>query len=272
VLEAEVERAEGSRLLARKAEHLDTWELIRRGIWHLYKMTKEDAAAARGIFEDALRLDPGSAEARIQLAWWYFWDIWSKRGNLALFNEVERLGREAMQIDRRDARAHMIVGVALMMRRQPEQARPYFFSAIHLNPSLAAAHASLGSSYILAGEPEKALEPLLLSIRLNPHDLYSFHYLGELAAACHLQGQWDKACEFAERSLQFRAGYWYAKAIIIASLARSGRLDKARAFAADASCKFSIQRINWLPFVDQKCNNYLLDGLRLAGCTISEKD
>lgn len=252
VLDAEVERAEQTRSRERKAEDLNNWELVRRGIWHLCKLTREDSAKARAIFAEALDRDPGSIETRIQLAWWYFWDIWVQRGDLASLREVERLGREAMLIDRRDARGHLLVGIAMMMRGQPEQARPYYFEAIRLNPSLCTAHSSLGSSYILAGEPEKAIEPLLLSIRLNPHDLYSFHFLGELAVAFYMQGEWEKACNFAERSLQFRAGYWYAKAIRIASLARAGRMDKVREIMAEQSADFSTEQINWLPFVDKK--------------------
>ena len=270
VLDAEVERAEQTRSRERKAEDLDNWELIRRGISHLCKLTKEDAQKARAIFADALTRDPGSIETRIHLAWWRFWDVWTQRGDLSALHEVERLGREAMLIDRRDARGHLLVGIALMMRGQPEQSRPHYFEAIRLNPSLCTARSSLGSSYILAGEPEKAIEPLLLSIRLNPYDLYSFHFLGELAIAFYMQEDWDKACEFAERSLQFRGGYWYAKAIRIASLARAGRLEKAREIVAGLPEQFSTEQINWLPFVDKKWNYYLLDGLKLAGCRISQ--
>ncbi len=264
ILDAEVERAEQSRLLARKAEDLDTWQLIRRGIWHLYKFTKEDSTAARSIFEDALRRDPDSTEARINLAWWHFWDIWSKRRDLSLLKETERLGREAMRIDQRDARSHLMVGIARMMMGDPVQARAHYLDAIHFNPSLSTAHAVIGSSYILSGEPEKAIAPLLLSIRLNPHDLHSFHFLGELAMAFYMDGKWGKACEFAERSVQLRSGYWYAKAILIASLARSGRIEKAREIAAASSRKFSIEQIEWLPFTDRKWKDYLLGGLELA--------
>jgi class 3 adenylate cyclase/TolB-like protein/Tfp pilus assembly protein PilF len=272
LLGAEVERAEQLRLRERKAEDLGSWELIRRGIWHLQKFTKEDAAAARTIFDEAIRQDPGSAEARVQLAWWHFWDVWTRQGDLQALQAAGRLAREALHIDPRDARAHMLSGIAQMMTGQPVQARHSFAQAIFLNPSLATAHSSLGSSYILTGEPANAIAPLLLSIRLNPQDPLIFHYLGELAAAFYMQGEWGKACEFAERSLQFRAGYWYAKALLIASLARGGRLAMAQELAAGPSSNFAIERINWLPFIDKKWNDYLLEGLKLAGCRLSKRE
>ena len=130
-------------------------ELLRRGIWHTYKFTKEDADTARALFEEALSRDPGSGEARIQLAWWHFWDVWTKRRDRVGLKITERLAREAVLIDQRDARGHLLVGLALMIMRQPLELRVHFRNAIDLNPSLAAAHACLGSSYILAGEPEK---------------------------------------------------------------------------------------------------------------------
>ncbi|MBI4725279.1 MAG: adenylate/guanylate cyclase domain-containing protein, partial [Rhodomicrobium sp.] len=229
VLDTEVERAEQSRSCSRKPEDLGTWELIRRGIWHLNKFKKEDSAAALACFEEALRRDPSSREARIQLAWWHFWDVWIKSGDRSAFQATERFAREALHIDPWDARAHLLVGIAVMMMGQPERARRYFLNAVQHNPSLAPAHASIGSSYILAGEPEKAISPLLLSIRLNPRAPFTFHCLGELAIAFYMQDDWTKAVEFAERSLQFRTGYWYARAILIASLARSARLAKAQA-------------------------------------------
>ncbi len=269
VLDSEVERAEQTRLRTREVKDLDLWELLRRGIWHSYKFTKEDAAAARALFEEALSRDPGSGEARIQLAWWHFWDIWTKRQDRPALQITVKLAREAMAIDRRDARAHLLVGLALMMMGQPEEARGYYRNAIDLNPSLAQAHACLGTSYIFAGNAAESVEPLLLSIRLNPSDPFRFHFLGELAMAFYMQGDWIRACEFAERSLQARAGYWYAKATFIASLARSGQTGKARQIVESLPAPFSIEQIAWVPFLDSAWNDYLADGLSLAGCTLS---
>jgi TolB-like protein len=268
VLESAVDKAEQSRCRARKAEDLSTWELIRRGTWHLSMLTKEDSAKALEFFKEALKRDPNSGEARIQLAWWLFWDVWTRRGNKCDLAEMEELARQAMRIDPEDGRAPMLVGIAQLMMGKSVHARPYLREAIRSNPSLAPAHGALGSTYILAGEPEKGVEPLLLSVRLNPQDLYSFHYLGELAISFHLQRDWEKACEFAERALQLRPGYWYAKAIAIASLARGGQRLRARRIIEEGHCNFSENQINWLPFVDKKWNEYLLEGLEMAGCPI----
>jgi adenylate cyclase len=268
VLDAEVGRAESLRLRARKAEDLDSWGLARRGISHLWRFTREDAVASRKLLEEALRLDPGSSEARIQLAWWHFWDVWTKQRNRRGFYECGRLAREAAAIDPRDARAHLLIGISLMMTEQPKQARWHFRESIDLNPSLPTAHGCLGSSYILGGEPEKGIEALLFSIRLNPRDPFAFNFLGESAVGFHMLENWSKACEFAERSLQARPNFWYARAVCVASLARGGRTDEACKMADRLLADSAAERIAWVPFTDKKWNQYLLDGLKLAGCKL----
>jgi class 3 adenylate cyclase/TolB-like protein len=268
ILEAEVERAEGLRLRTRKAEDLDPWELVRRGARYLNRWTSEDAATSRAFLEEALRRDPGSSEARVQLAWGHFWDVWMNSGDGAGFGACESLAREAAIIDPRDARAHFLVGVAVMMTGRPEQSRVHFQAAIDLNPSLAAAHACAGVSRILAGEPEKAIEPLLLAIRLNPQDPFNFHYWGGLAFVSYMQKDWLKACEFAERSLQISPDYWFANAVCIASLAQSGRIESAQEMLTRAPVEFSVEQIARLPFVDKTWNQALVEGLQLAGCLL----
>ncbi len=269
LLEAEVERAERARLQPCRIEDLSAWELVRRGIGHLQKFRREDAVQARACFEQALLRDPGSAEARIQLGWWKFLDVWTQRGDTGQLYYTEAMGRQALLIDPDDSRGHFLIGIALMMTARPEEARHHYAEALRLNPSFALAHACLGTSFILSGQPGEALEPLLHSVRVNSNDPLAFHFSGELAMAFYMLGKWDQAIERAARSLQMRPNYWYAKSILIGSLARSGQLGKARALAKDAPADISIQQINWLPFIDKTWNGYLLDGLKLAGCGIS---
>ena len=47
-----------------------------------------------------------------------------------------------------------------------------------------------------------------------------------------------------------------------------GQLEKARELAGEPQSRFSTGHINWLPFSDKKWNQYLLDGLKLAGCSL----
>src|SRR3954470_12501923 len=57
--------------------------------------------------------------------------------------EMERLARRAMALDRQDARAAMLVGIAQFMQGETEHGRIMLERAIRLNPSLAIAYASI---------------------------------------------------------------------------------------------------------------------------------
>ena len=57
-IEPEFSRAEQFRSRTRPLESLDGWELVRRGLWHMNRLTREDAATARELFERALVRDP----------------------------------------------------------------------------------------------------------------------------------------------------------------------------------------------------------------------
>ena len=216
----------------------------------------------RGLFEEALRRDPGSGEVRIQLSWWHFWDVWTKRRDTSGLRITEKLAREAALIDRRDARAQLPIGLALMIMGQPEEARIHFNDAITLNPSLAAAHACLGTNYIFrAGEGERsASSPFAAARSERPIPVsFSRRIGGRLLHAGRL-GQGMRICR---TRLQVRPGYWYSKAILIASLARSGQMRKA--LEIRDKLPVQLRSANQLAaLLDRKWNDHITEGLSLV--------
>jgi adenylate cyclase len=266
-LDSLVDHAEQKRAHATQPGDLDVRGLIWRGRWHQNRLTRDDAAEARSLFERALEVDPDSAEALIQMSWWYCWNVWTQRGPRGQLLEMRRLAQRARLSDPLDGRAHMLAGIAENMLRNPDAGLLFLRQAVDLTPSLAVAHSSIGSSYMLAGKPEKAIEPLLTALRLSPHDLYVFHALGELASVHYMLGLWDEALEFASKSLSLRPSYWYSSVIRIGTLARRG--DFSGALHAEAELRlrhpnFSNAFIDWLPFKDKHWNAYLTEGLDLA--------
>lgn len=267
-IEPAFSRAEQFRSRKAALETLDTWELVRRGAWHLNRLTRQDSALARDLFDRALLANPNSIEALIHLAWWHFWDAWVRRGPTENWVEMERLARRAMMLDGRDARAVLLVGIAEFMQGDAEHGRAMLRFAVQLNPSLAVAHASIGSTHILAGEPEMAIEPLRTALRLSPDDFYIFHTLGELAIAHAMTGDDAHAVAAAERSLAARPGYLYAHVVRIGALARLNRTGDAQAALAQMLSyrpDFRMRDIEWVPFLDRHWVTFLVEGLRLAG-------
>lgn len=267
-IEPEVSRAEETRTRTRSLEQLGDWELVRRGMWHQNRLTREDANLARTLFDQALARNPASVEAMVQLSWWHFWDVWAQRGPMEGWVEMERLARQAMALDPRDARGFMLAGTAQVMQGDAGEGRDLLLQAVHLNPSFSRAYANIGTSYILTGDPEAALEPIDTGIRLSPNDTHIFHNLGEKAMTHYMMGDFAEAVAAADESLAQRPGYVYSHVIRVGALARWGRDSQAasalRVFL-DRRPHFTMAEVEWLPFIDRHWVSYLGEGLRLAG-------
>ncbi|OHV88183.1 adenylate/guanylate cyclase domain-containing protein [Mesorhizobium sp. ORS 3428] len=261
ILDKEVDRAEQVRTFQVPWESLETWQLVRRGRWHMNRRTRRDTEIALEFFDKAYQEDPNSSAVLNELAWWYFWRAWLRFGDSDDLDKVEAFARKALLMDSLDARPHAYLGVADIMRGQPASAAEHLAEAIHINPSFAFARSAMGSARLLLGDAAGAIPFFLDTERLSPFDLYRFHNLGELAAAYCFVEDWPAAIAVAERSLNLSPGYFYARFLKIGALMRSGRRDEAArelAIFATRHPDFSEQRIRWIPFVDAAKNNFLI--------------
>jgi TolB-like protein/Flp pilus assembly protein TadD len=267
VLDAQIDYAEQVRARGKRQNHLEFNDLIWRGRWHLNRLTRADGDMARNLFAEALELEPTSPEALIQATFSLGWTLWAQRGGDAEIAEMRKLAQRAIIADPDDGRGHMLAGIAEMWRRQPARAQTLLQRAIELNPSLVHAHGQLGCYHNLVGEPAAAIAPLRMAQRLSPNDIHVFFVIGELAMAYGMSGQWAEAVELADQSLTRRPAYWYAHVVKINALARSGDaraakhgLDELLTLKPD----FTKRYVEWIPFIDQRWNKALVEGLALA--------
>lgn len=261
ILDKEVDRAEQVRTFQVPWESLETWQLVRRGRWHMNRRTRKDTEIALEFFDKAYQEDPNSSAVLNELAWWYFWRAWLRFGDSDDLDKVEAFARKALLMDSLDARPHAYLGAADIMRGRPASAAEHLAEAIHINPSFAFARSAMGSAHLLLGDAAGAIPYFLDTERLSPFDLYRFHNLGELAAAYCFVEDWPAAIAVADRSLNLSPGYFYARFLKIGALIRSGRRDEAErelAIFATRHPDFSEQRIRWIPFVDPAKNNFLI--------------
>jgi len=242
-------------------------DLLWRGKWHLHRLTRDDAVAARDCFTRALALEPTLAEAIIQVAWVRLWDLWVGRANDADAREGRKLAQRAVIADCEDARGYMLIGIAESWLRQPLRAEAMLERAIALNPSLVMARVQLGATQYLRGNPALAIGHLSLALRLSPNDQYLFFTHGELAQAHLMLEDYDAALNHADRALLHRAGYWMPYVIRINALVKLDRLAEAKASLADLRAMrpdFTEDFCDWTPFVDPRWNQFLKHGLNLA--------
>lgn len=262
ILEGQVDRAEQARAFQMPWEDLETWQLVRRGRWHMNRRTSKDTLLALECYEKARETDPNSSIVLGELAWWYFWRAWVRGGSEPDLEATERFSHQALYMDSQDARPHAYLGACEIMRKRPDEAIPHFQEALRINPSYAFANSGMGSSKLLNGQAADSIVHFRQAERLSPFDIYQFHNLGELASAYFHTGQWELAVATASRSLALSPGYFLSRLVKIGSLAKLGQHAEAEAelqIFRHRNPDFDLERVERIPYIDPQFSRRLLD-------------
>ena len=79
---SEIEMVERKRALLKTPSSLNAWEAYHRGLWHMYRFTKEENELAQRYFQTAVRLDPTFASGHVGLSfthWQKAFQHWGDR-------------------------------------------------------------------------------------------------------------------------------------------------------------------------------------------------
>jgi len=267
----ELGKAEQQRATSKKSENLSAWDVYQRGMWHLYRRTREDLKQARSLFETALTLDPGLSLACAGLVDALYYQVVLGLADSAADNRDEalRMARRALDLDPDDAAAHCAMGKARIVRREHAQAIPDLELAIDLNPSLAWAHYGLGAAAVFSGDPERAIAHLESAIRLSPRDQHMGSFMVRLAEAYLLKDEYRPAVVWARKALQQQGFQWSRYAALLAALGFLGERDEARQAlkeCLDQRPDFSVSMVrDGHLYTDAPSLDRYLEGLRKAG-------
>ena len=267
----ELGKAEQERATSKRSSNLSAWEVYQRGMWHLYKRTKEDLEEARTQFETALSQDSGFSLACSALVDAYYYEVVlglaespSVKRELAL-----QVARRAVELDPDDAAAHCAMGKARIVRREHELAGPDLRLAIELNPSLAWAHYGLGAANLFSGNADEAITYLEDAIRLSPRDQHMGSFMVRLAEAYLLKNDYQRAIEWGRKALQQQGFQWSRYAVVLAGLGYLGDSKEAeRLFGECLTYRpdFSVSMVrDGHLYTNVPAMEHYLQGLRLAG-------
>jgi DNA-binding SARP family transcriptional activator/Flp pilus assembly protein TadD len=227
----EIEANERKRAVLKPPSSLNAWEAHHRGLWHMYRFTKDDNDRAAQFFDMAVRLDPTFARAYAGLSFTHFQNAfqgWTPR-EPATSLALETAGQSLM-VDDRDPAAHWSVGRALWLRGSFDQAVTELEQAIELSPNFALGQYTLAFVHSQSGDPHAAIAYSDLSRRLSPFDPLLFGMLASRAMALVRLGRFEEAAEWAVRGAARPNAHAHILAIAAYSLALAGRLDEARTY------------------------------------------
>lgn len=232
---SEIETLERNRAILRPPSSLDAWESHHRGLWHMYRFTREDNARAQHFFDAAVRLDPTFSRAYAGLSFTHFQNAFQAWGDRK--REIERAyatAGQALMVDDRDPAAHWSMGRALWLRGSSEQGVAELERAVELSPNFALGHYSLAFVQSQSGDPDAAIAMADCSRRLSPFDPLLFAMLGSRAMALTRLGRFEEASTCAVQAAARPNAHQHIFAIAACTLALAGALDAAREHAATA--------------------------------------
>ena len=234
-IEPELLKFDRNRIVNQPQHNEDAYELYQRGMWYLYRYTKEDSIEAKAFFRRALAIDPHYPQATAFLAImvcnaaYLGWVEDADSG----FAEAYELAQRAVALDARDPNAHFALGLVCMWTSRSDRAVAAFEEAIRLNPSFAAAHVLLGQVYLYAGRRQEAMEWAEKGIRLSPSDPRLFIWLVALAGAHYQMRHYAEAVDAGRRSWAINRNWPHGLRYVVAGLAQLGKVEEAQAPLAD---------------------------------------
>lgn len=229
-IEPEMLRTETLRARDKTPESLTAWDLIFRGMWHFYHVTRDHHQRAQEAFRKAIQAAPEVAEGHTWLGrcnaglLFYGWSD-DERADA---DEGWRAALSAARLAPADPYAHYAVGMMGLATNQPKGALGAAQRALDLSPSFALGYLLLGVARLHAGIAAQAVEPLQRGLRLSPHDPQAFIWLQFLAFAHFLSGNYDEAVARARDAAASRPESFSAHCILACGLIRLGQKEDAQ--------------------------------------------
>jgi adenylate cyclase len=166
-------------IVRKHTNNLEAYDSFLRGVEYFWRLTKEDNAQARQMWEQALALDPQYAEAYAWLGWTYLLErVFRWSTDPQILERALALVQKALTLDDSLAVAHSRLGRVYTYKQQYDQALAEGERAIALDPNDADSYAWQAEALNFAGRPKEALRMVEQAMRLNPRypPFYLFHF------------------------------------------------------------------------------------------------
>ncbi|HEU0216441.1 MAG TPA: adenylate/guanylate cyclase domain-containing protein [Stellaceae bacterium] len=235
-LNLELVQAVGQRIEREGSADPDAQDLIMRG-WALYQRTPAAASRAEAMraFEQALRIDPKSYDAKLGIA--SVLVVGLATGSDTPEEDEARAGALLDELLVRDPNRSQLHAMTALLRRVQNrlpESRIEWERAIELDPNNAAAIGQLGVTLIYLGEPAAAIPLEEKRIRLNPNDPNIALAYWSIGLAHLLQSHLDEAIDWLTKARAANPRVYYFYLDLAAAFALKGDLDQAHAALAES--------------------------------------
>ena len=269
-IEPQLYAAENFRAQRKPPDSMDAWDLVMRALSYYWRVTRQDHMVAQALLEKAISIDPNYGQAKGLLATSYMFTAHMGWADMdATVPLAERAALAAIRADSEDPWAHNALGHAYLFARRFVDSLAEFELALRLNPNFALAQGYYALSLSYSGRWQEADEAGRRALRLSPRDPYSAVYMGIVAYAQFLGGNYDEAIRLSREALRQRSDFVGAHRVLTAAAGLSG--DKETASAAllelrraqpNVSCAWIA---SYMPIREAADRERYLEGFRRAG-------
>jgi adenylate cyclase len=245
----------------------DAIDLTMRGLVQLAQPpTEKGNLRARSWFEQALQFDPNNADALAGDAMTYVFEYAFGWGQPGTDYDTKILGQadRAIALEPNNVRAYAAKSFYLYISHRPAQSLGAANAGLAIDPNYASLYAARRGAELSLGRYAEAKADMEHAMQLSPRDpdIGTWHmYMGDAELG---PGNYDAA--IAEYRKAIDAGYrtFIPYADMAAALALAGRMDEAKAAAAQARQLNPQLTVKWEEAQAPDIPN-LFDGLRKAG-------
>jgi adenylate cyclase len=221
---------ERERVLRKPPQSLGAWEAYQRGLWHYHRpYNADDQTEARKLFERAIELDPGFADAHAMLGLFDYYAV--LLGGAASPDETlamaERAAEKAVELENSNALAHIALGRVRSVLRNHESAIAEAETAVALNPNLAVAHYALALARAYAGNGKQAIASFDRAIQLSPNDPSRWNFFYMKSTTLLQLREYEQALAAAKSAQRLRPSAFLPYTNSAAALVGLGQLSEA---------------------------------------------
>jgi TolB-like protein/Tfp pilus assembly protein PilF len=202
-LDVVLHEVESQRASRERPANPDASDLVMRAwaIWNR-KVTPANIAQACQLFEEALRIDPECAAALVGFARMNIAEVLSHSAidrdrNIQV---AEGAITRALELDQRNALAHLTRGLVLRAQGKLEASLAAFRKAIDLNHNEVRAYVAIGDAENALGRAGEAIDALQHALRLDPRD-HRINIFAMLGWSHLLLGRDDEAIDWFLQSI-----------------------------------------------------------------------
>ncbi len=175
--------------------------------------------------------------------------------------------KKALALDPNYHKAHQLIGIIFLMRKEHEKAIDELKLAVILNPNNERAYLNLGMAYYFYGRPIEGIDYINKSIKLNPRPPADYYV--QLGNAYTVAEEHEKAIEALKKGAKTEPSNLFAHIGLAANYAALERDKEARAEAREIltlNPNFSLEEfIKVLPFKDSEFQNRYAEYLQISG-------